>query len=180
MTVLPPTQPDPMEDVVRKHLMKALEGQRGRAGVAFQQAILRADGGIRKKNLSALKLWATMTSAIAAGLAVMITLQMVAHSGEKIKNGANLNGTGQSVSKGGGTPLVADGSVPVMDQVELSREVDGGTAMVQDDGNGPATPVRVVRQQTLRQSQWFDPNEKATYQVTQPVETVNYQQIQPY
>ena len=41
-------------------------------------------------------------------------------------------------------------------------------------------PVRIVQQQTLRQSQWFDPNEKATYRVTQPVETVNYQQIQPY
>ncbi len=61
-----------------------------------------------------------------------------------------------------------------MDQVELSREVDGGTRVLDDQ-----TPVRIVREQQLKQMQWFDPNEKATYSVTEPVEKVGYVRLQP-
>lgn len=72
-------------------------------------------------------------------------------------------------------PNISNVSASVMDQTELSRDLDGGTTTLQDN-----TPVRVVRQQTLRQTHWFDPNEKATYSVTEPVEKVGYVRIQPY
>jgi hypothetical protein len=179
-----------MEEAVRKHLAKTLDSQRGRAAAAFRAAVASgednppaiplSDERNRIQSVRTLKIWATAASALAACLAVIVTLQVLSHPVDGNKNQPNGIATSGSIPPNHGTPLTPDANVPLMDQVELSREVDGGTALVQDNNNGPAMPVRVVRQQTLRQSQWFDPNEKATYRVTQPVETVNYQQIQPY
>jgi hypothetical protein len=61
-----------------------------------------------------------------------------------------------------------------MDEVVYSRDLDGGTVVIED------LPMRVVRQQTVRQREWFDANERATYRVVEPVERVGYVRVQPY
>jgi hypothetical protein len=168
------SEPDKVEQLVSGHLQRTLESQRGRAVAAFREQMKA--GGVageplsfeeeRRRSVRALRMWAGAASLMAACLAVVVTLQFVRHQGGGTETG-NVN-SGQSVAA---QPV----SVPMMDQVELSRELDGGTRLLQDQ-----TPVRVVRQQRLLQKQWFDPNEKATYRVTQPVEQVGYVRIQPY
>ena len=168
MTVLPPINPDKVEQLIGEHLQRTLEPQRGRAVAAFR-AQTKA-GGVapsvihfdeaRRDSIRMLRIWAGAASALAACLAVVVTLQHVRQP-ETMRTEK--------------PATVQEASVPIMDQVELSRDVDDGTRMLQDD-----TPVQVVREQTLRQTQWFDPQEKATYSVTEPIEKVGYVRIQPY
>ena len=112
--------------------------------------------GARSKRM---EWWAGAASAIAACLAVLVTAQYVMRP-------ANVGGGGATVVKDAG---------PVVDQVTFTRDVDGGTVVL--DGQ---TPARVVRQQTVRKTEWFDPKEKATYQVTEPIEKVDYVPVRPY
>ena len=159
--------------VIRSVTAEGLERQRGRAAAAFQQALedpafrmgrptgdAAATGG-HDREMRRLKLWAGLASVLAACLAVVVTLQfsMTPHGGS-----ATPTDHGQLIA----TPL------PVMDQVTFTRNLAGPT-VVQDDG----TPMRVVRQQTLRRTQWFDPAEHATYSVTEPVERVGYVRLRP-
>ena len=178
MTVLPPmNDPEKVDVLVSAHLQRALDSQRGRAVAAFRER-MKAEGAgraasgnvsfeeARRRSMWHLRMWAGAASGLAACLAVVVTIQFVRRPEGGVE--ANNGHVGPSVA-------VQAASVPVMDQVELSREVDGGTQMLADQ-----TPVRVVREQRLKQRQWFDANEKATYQVTEPVEQVGYVRIQPY
>ncbi len=181
MTTMPPTHPDRIEQAVSGHLAQALDGQRGRAAAAFRAHIASEPLGAAPASLSfeqarkaadremrTLKIWAGVASALAACLAVVITMQSISHPAQ---SGGPFPGPMATTHD----PNISNVSASVMDQTELSRDLDGGTTTLQDN-----TPVRVVRQQTLRQTHWFDPNEKATYSVTEPVEKVGYVRIQPY
>ncbi len=181
MTAVPPTNPDEIEQAVSAHLAKALDGQRGRAAAAFRRRMMSLDMGsdadthsfaraADARAMRTLKIWAGAASALAACLAVLVTLQVVSRTGGGGREVASPDRGSVRVD-----PNLMNVNAPMMDQVELSRDVDGGTAMLPDN-----TPVRVVRQQTLRQTQWFDPNDKATYRVTEPGEQVGYVRMQPY
>ena len=173
MTVLPPmNEPDKVDALISAHLQKKLDPQRGRAVAAFREKMRRADEGdagtlsfeqARQQSLRMLRVWAGTASALAACLAMVVTIQYLREQNPGL------------VAPGRGIPVQQASSVPVMDEVELSREVDGGTRILQDQ-----TPVRVVRQEQLRQTKWFDPREQATYQMTEPIEKVGYVRIQPY
>lgn len=167
MTVLPPmNDPDKVEQLVSAHLQKALDGQRGRAMAAFREQI--NCGGVpnmprsfeeeKRKMMRSLRIWAGAAAAMAACLAVVVTLQ---------------RSPGDTENPSVVAPQQV--SVPIIDQVELSRNVDAGTQLLPDQ-----TPVRVVKQQTLKQTRWFDESERATYEITEPVERVGYERIQPY
>jgi hypothetical protein len=145
--------------VVRAATAEGLERQRGRAAAAFRERIQNAE--FRKAGRAeaplAMKIWAGTASALAACLTVVLTAQFV-------------------TSPPQAHPEVAlTPRVPVVDQVMYTRNVDGGTIVLDDQ-----TPVRVVKQQQIKQTEWFDAQEKARYSVTQPVETVQYQRVQPY
>ncbi len=173
MTVLPPmNDPDKVDLLVSAHLQKTLDSQRGRAVAAFREHLKSAaqnaddnplsfEAEAHRRSMRMLRIWAGAASVLAACLALVVTLQFVQHPDTSIALRPNpgLNVTPASV---------------VMDQVELSREVDGGTSVLDDQ-----TPVRIVREQQLKQMQWFDPTEKATYSVTEPVEKVGYVRLQP-
>jgi hypothetical protein len=168
MTVLPPTNPDKIDQAVTAHLVRTLDRQRGRAALAFRAQIGgegRSHSFERAQEMRSWRWWAGAASALAACVALVVTLQFVGHSG----TGAQFTGSRPEVAGMGGM------GAPAMDQVELSRDVDGGTVVLDDQ-----TPVHVVREQTLRQTQWFDPREQANYSITQPVERVNYVPMQAY
>jgi hypothetical protein len=175
MTVLPPmNDPDKVDLLVSAHLQKTLESQRGRAVASFREKVksgaaspasddsMSFEAEARRRSMRMLRIWATTASALAACLALVVTLELVQRS-----SGGNSQKTPIGLT-------VTPASASVMDQVELSREVDGGTSELDDQ-----TPVRIVREQRLKQMQWFDPNEKATYSVTEPVEKVGYVRLQP-
>lgn len=154
-------QDEALGRVVRAAVAEGLEHQRGRATAAFR-ASLAAQGGkeppavLRSHRL--MQWWAGAASAIAACLAVVVTAQFLLKPHDTVPIG------------------VETAAVPaVVDQVTYTRNVDGGTIAL--DGQ---TPARIVRQQTVRQTQWFDPKEKATYSLTEPVEKVEYVKINPY
>ena len=173
MTVLPPmNDPDKVDLLVSAHLQKTLDSQRGRAVAAFREHLKSAaqntdsnpmsfEAEARRRSMRMLRIWAGAASALAACLALVVALQFVNHPDAGIATSGRpaINVTPASL---------------VMDQLELSREVDGGTRVLDDQ-----TPVRIVREQQLKQMQWFDPNEKATYSVTDPVEQVGYVRLQP-
>jgi len=106
-----------------------------------------------------LKWWAGAASALAACLAVVVTLQfsLKPNAAPRIEPRA--------------TAVTAP---PSVDQITFTRDVDGGTVVLDD-----ATPLRVVRQQTVHKTQWFDPAENATFSVTEPVERVGYVRLRP-
>jgi hypothetical protein len=143
-----------------------LDAQRGRAAAAFREAIaLRGNArpiARSEQGFQWMKLWAGTASAIAACLAVVLTAQFVMRP---------LAGGGGS----SGTPVVSNPTAPVMDQVTFTRDLDGGTVVLDDQ-----TPARMVRQQSVRKTEWFDPREKATYSVTEPIEKVGYVPLQPF
>ncbi|MGN6369550.1 MAG: hypothetical protein ACTHN5_14930 [Phycisphaerae bacterium] len=173
MTVLPPmNDPDKVDALVSAHLQKTLDAQRGRAVNAFRQHVhsnaqnpdpLSFEAQARRRSIRMLRVWAGAASALAACLALVVTLQFLHTTDNPLP----------APTEHQDLPLTPAG-VPVMDQVELSREVDGGTQVLDDQ-----TPVRIVRQQQLKQMQWFDPTEKATYSVTEPIEKVGYVRLQP-
>jgi hypothetical protein len=169
MTVLPPTNPDKVDQAVTTHLVRALDPQRGRALAAFRAHVptpVENHDFRHAQAMRTLKWWTGAASAVAACLALVVTLQFV----------GNTRGHPLVVPPGAPRdPSLLAVNAPAMDQLELSRNVDGGTAVLDDQ-----TPVHIIREQTLRQTQWFDPNEKATYSITQPVERVNYVPMQPY
>ena len=62
-----------------------------------------------------------------------------------------------------------------LNQFETSRDINGGITVLNDD-----TPVRVFHRQGMRETQWVDPQDNATYSLTEPVEKVGYIKVQPY
>ena len=143
--------------VVRGAVAEGLEHQRGRALSAFRARSQKPEARSQK----VLKLWAGAASAMAACLAVVVTSQFL--MGPPSGNHGKDNST------------VANSSEAVVDQVTYTRNVDGGMVMLDDQ-----TPARMVRQQTVKRTQWFDPREKAMYRVTEPVEKVGYVKVLPY
>jgi hypothetical protein len=111
--------------------------------------------------------WASVPSLIAACVAVVVTLQLAGPRGR---------GTGilqpMAAGKSGGT-IVVDS--PQVEQVVVTRQDRGDVVLANDK------PVQPIREQTTRQTQWFDPVDKASYRVTeQPAEKVGYQEVTPF
>jgi hypothetical protein len=61
-----------------------------------------------------------------------------------------------------------------MEENLWTRNVDGG--MVQGDQG----PLKVHRQQMVRQRRWVDPQDGAVYSVTEPGEKVGYEIVRPF
>ncbi|MCL2646508.1 MAG: hypothetical protein FWD61_05820 [Phycisphaerales bacterium] len=152
--------------VVRAAVAEDLERQRGRAAMAFREAMQNAAFHMHRETkrepgwgLTFKLHWlAGTSSAIAACLAVVLTAQFLMRP---------------PIAPTGST--ATNSQTPVIDRITYTQNFDGGTVVLQDQ-----TPARMLRQQTVKQTEWFDPSENATYSVTQPVETVEYQQLQPY
>jgi hypothetical protein len=156
-----------LDRVFQTTIGPGLDAQRGRAVAAFAHRMQNSEfrtgnaavvGRIhRAREVRRLKFWAGAASAMAACLAVVVGLQMWMKPAPLPTRVAAVHP-----------------AAPVVDQVEVTRNVDGGTIVWDDE------PMRVVRQQTLRKTQWFDPQEKATYSVVEPVEKVGYERLMPY
>jgi hypothetical protein len=191
MTIHQPANPAPepadkLDELLTNHLSVTLEPQRGRALAAFRaqlgdapqhtpQPIPISRGLVPRR---ALWYWAGVPSLVAAGLAVVVTLQTVNRPAPV--PGPAAQGTGDSTAvniPAGPTASVAapaPGTL-VFDQYVTSQDINGGVAVL--DGG---TPVRVVRQLETRHTQWVDPKDRAVYSLTEePVEKVGYLKIQP-
>ena len=90
MTVLPPmNDPDKVDLLVSAHLQKTLDSQRGRAVAAFREHLksggrncrddnpMSFEAEARRRSMRMLRIWAGTASALAACLALVITLQFV-------------------------------------------------------------------------------------------------------
>jgi len=164
-----------IERAVRNTVGRQLDLQQGKSAAAFARMLAGAEGaghehGDRRGGMAAprrasevwrLRFWAGTASALAACLACVVGLQLWTHAGSTTKTPTDV-----------GAPAMA--AAPVMHQEEFRRDVDAGTIVMED------TPIRVVRQQTVKHTRWFDPQEKATYSVTEPIEKVGYEKLQPY
>jgi hypothetical protein len=182
-----PGGPDKLDELLTNHLSVSLEPQRGRAAAAFRAKLAQlpqeapapipiSRGVVPKR---ALWYWAGVPSLVAAGLAVVVTLQMV--GGPRTAPVTPVGGGDPAVLTAGmgGVPKAAGGTgstgTLVFDQYVTSQDLPGGVAVL--DGG---TPVRVVRQLQTRHTQWVDPKERAVYSLTEePIEKVGYLKIQP-
>ena len=63
---------------------------------------------------------------------------------------------------------------PEVQQVERTTRQDGGVLVNNN------VPMRVVTEKTTRETQWVDPNDHSVYKLTEPVENVNYERVQPF
>jgi hypothetical protein len=158
-------QNEPFEELLADHLKTTLDGQRGKALAAFRQHVAEDAGGTRSVPATlawrkaeiprrALWWWTGIPSAAAAGLAVVVMLQ----SGVLHRQKAGPQPQPDSM---------------VASSVEISQNQTG--AIVITDNK----PMREVRRQVIRQTQWTDPQDKAVYTVTEPVVRVDYIQVQP-
>jgi hypothetical protein len=194
---LPPS-PDKLDQLLAKHFDSTLEPQRGRALAAFRRQTAAPQSAANPpaapaptpagparpiRMISRRTIWisAGISSLLAACLALVVTMQSVTPSApatrvigvdpaDRAAPPANM-----TASLGGTDEHRLTFDPPGLDEIELSRDVDGGVALLNDN-----TPVRVIHHQTVRQTQWVDPVDNATYSVTQPIEKVGYEQIQPY
>jgi hypothetical protein len=154
--------PNNLDYVLQSHLERTLDGQRGKARASFQK-LLQAEEKKRAATTRKIWLWAGIPSALAASFALAIGLLALRNTTDSFSRDLHV------------TPGPTAAMMPVMNQVEVTRNLDAGTGLLPDQ-----TPVHLVREQTLRQTQWVDPQDRATYSVTQPIEKVGYVKIQPY
>ena len=159
-------QNEKFEELIADHLNATLDGQRGKALAAFRQHVADEVDGTRnvpatlrawrKQEIPprALWWWAGVPSAAAAGLAVVVMLQWGVLDRQRV---------GVQPQPGG----VVASSVEVM-------QSQTGDIVITDN-----KPMREVRQQVIRQTQWTDPQDHAVYTVTEPTVKVNYVQVQP-
>ena len=184
MTIQQPTPPTPsdekLEALLSSHLHATLDPQRGRALDAFRAHLAQEEApasipisrGVVPKR--ALWYWAGVPSLVAASLAVVITLQMVKHPlatphPQPMPDNPLLAGFG-------GAPTPTPTGNIVFDQTETTRDLAGGIAVLPDN-----TPVRIIRRQGIRETNWLDPRENAVYNLKEePIENVGYTQIQPF
>ncbi len=167
------------ERAVAQALAKALEPQRGRAGAAFLAAVRegRAEQvsaaialtratkhGDREGHLSAREqrramwLWGGLPTALAACVAVAVGLEAFLGQPGGLRHGSR----------------VVNAAPAAMEENVWTRNVDSGVVP------GDAGPLRVLRQQVVRQRRWVDPRDGAVYTVTEPGEQVNYQAVKPF
>lgn len=158
------------ERVIGAHLSGVLEGQRGRALLAFREAVREGraeqvsaaipmdggDAGEAARVRRAMWVWGGVPTALAACVAVAVGLQafLGAPNGVR-KNAVNV------------VPAAVEENV-------WTRDVDGGMVV------GEQGPVQVHRQQVVRQRRWVDPRDGAVYSVTEPGEKVGYEAVRPF
>ncbi len=180
MTMMDRDEPrkEAVERAVAAHLTAELESQRGRAAEAFRAAlaagVLRTgpEAGPAEENAArsveaqrrrvrrTVWIWGGIPTALAACVAVAVGLQ---------------------VFLGQPTTHVATGGEPhlqvapaAMEESVWQRDVDGGMVM------GDEGPMKVLKEQTVRQRRWVDPRDGAVYSLTEPGEKVGYVRVKPF
>lgn len=166
---MPATPDDKLEHLLGRHLRAALDGQHGRAGAAFQ-ARRNAQPAIPSATASRWRLrpWLTLAVPLAAAACAVLVWYPLTHIGPVTPPSG---GGGGTVAVAGAAPEVA----PLLDDVTLTRNLDGGTIVMEDH-----TPARVLLEQQLHHTQWFDPKEQAVISVTLPEQKIQFVALQPY
>jgi len=162
-------QNEKFEELIADHVNAALEPQRGKAlatfrahiaahGVEEAPAPIPFSAGLRREvSRRAAWAWTGVPSLVAAGLAIVVMLQLGTGGGQNHQV-VKRNDPGSNV---------------VASSVEVTQSHTGGV-VVSDD-----KPMREVRQEKVIQHQWVDPKDGAVYTVTEPSESFNYIQVQP-
>jgi hypothetical protein len=159
---------DKLEQMLGQHLRAALDRQRGRAAAGFR-ARLAADGSpTGTPSRWRLRNWLAVAVPLAAAACAVLVWYPLAHRTPVTPDG----GGTVAVTTGAATP---PGGTPLLDDVTLTRNVDGGTIVMEDQ-----TPARVLLEQRVRHTQWFDPKEKAVMSVTRPEQKVKLVALEAY
>jgi hypothetical protein len=161
-----------VERLVSTHLSAVLEGQRGRAAMAFRTALQNGQAGQVSPAIPLARgaaddaahtrrtmwIWGGVPTALAACVAVAVGLQAFL-------------GTPSGVKQSDRPFNVAPAA---MEENFWTRDVDGGMIV------GAQGPMRVRRQETVRQRRWVDPQDGAVYSFTEPGEKVGYEVVRPF
>ena len=158
------------EELLSREMTAALDPQRGKALAAFRAHMAeeaqrpQIAGSLkqeRAKQISAREMWfwSSVPSVAAACLAVVVTLKVVGPVNQPTNTGAQMANV-----------IVS----PEVQQVERTTRQDGGVLVNNN------VPMRVVTEQTTRETQWVDPRDHSVYKLIQPVENVNYERVQPF
>jgi hypothetical protein len=153
-----------VEVMLGEHLNARLNGQVGKASAAFQQQMNRELHARELKRTRRAWYLAAIPTGLAACIAVMATISYMKPPAVDAKKGA------------GATVAAADS--PKVESTTYYRDFDGGVRMVSSE-NGPRA-VRQIRRQVVQETEWYDPQEKATMRVTVPAEQTVYVGVQPY
>jgi hypothetical protein len=147
------TRPDyELEDLLRTHLSRQLDPQRGRARTAFERETNASPAGSRR----GLRLFAA-SGLIAASVAILIGFVVLR---DRIVRPAPDRPEKSS-------PLANAGADPVVERLVTWRAVDEGPRVV-----APAVPVRKVRYEAVEEIEWAEPLENATIRLSIPQEQV--------
>jgi len=173
-------QNEKFEEMLAGRLSKELEPQRGKALAAFRAQManpVAAPLVMPVKARRNLALWAGVPSLMAACVAVVVTLHFAGGQAGPVKPVdpvavATVPGVkSENVAKVANTGnLVFDAPA---DQLVVTQNIPGGVIL--SDG----TPLRVVRQQEIRQTHWIDPSDHSSMILTEPTEKVGYIQVHP-
>ena len=160
MTRLPD---DKLDSLLNSHLREQLDPQRGRAAQAFR-AHLAANAAAktppRTHRIRPFLMLAIPLAAAACALLAFSPLNQVTPP------------TTPAAAPTSNVSLSA--RTPDVDDVTLTRNVDGGTIVFDN------TPTRVVIEQQLRHTQWFDPQKNTTMTLTKPQQNVKLVALEPY
>jgi hypothetical protein len=181
MTMMDREEPreDALDRALAGHLAAQLDGQRGRAAEAFRAAL--AAGVLRNGPDAAadphghvapamqiqrhavrrtMWMWGGIPTALAACVAIAVGLQVfLAQPATRLAHN-----TGPNLQL----------APAAMEENLWTRDVDGGM-VVSDQG-----PMKVLKEQTVRQRRWVDPQDGAVYSLTEPGEKVGYVRVKPF
>jgi len=139
---------DLLDDLLGAHLRSCLDGQLGRAPLAFEREV---------ESRRRLRLWACAGAALAACLTVA-WLAM-----------GSRPPTPTQVTQTGSQPAHPDDAVtPVLQAATWSRMIDDGAAVV--DGR----PVRQLRRNVVEEVEWYDAKDGAVVRTTVPQQQIFY------
>jgi hypothetical protein len=192
-------QNEKFEELLSAELARQLEPQRGKAAAAFatqiaaetaqreaaERAAREVAGGSKSQenwargqvSKRALWVWMSVPSLLAACLAVVVTFQFVGgpSNPDLAGNGTGPTGTNTGSAITGMRATEGVGTGTVASQVDVVHN-QPGAIIIQDN-----QPMREIHQQQIRKVQWQDPDDHATYSITEePTETVIPVPAQPY
>ena len=142
-----------LDHLINRHLSKQLDPQLGRAVSRFDAEVMhRSDRlGVWPRRLG----WVSV--AAAACLAVAWTWQSLHHTAQQ-----RLIPAVPEIVQGPQSPQL----IPVSESIAW-RTIDDGVVGVEDD-----VPIRQIRNQFLQTIEWYDPDRKATVEMTVPREEI--------
>jgi len=156
---------DRVDEVLKTHLSRELDGQLGRAALRFREELAKPVAPVAvSRPHAAWWAWGIVGAALAASVAIVLTLSPEGIAGRG--NKSHGNGSNLVASSTNPSPETDNSGDDITHTVSWNT-IDDGTVYPEDDA-----PMRKLRRERVDQLQWIDKKTGERVEVTVPREEV--------